>query len=64
MAFIKPEWIHFLSQINWSIAIGLLVLHIGALYGFYLTLFFAKWQTIVVYYILSIAFSYFYFNKF
>jgi hypothetical protein len=64
MAFIKPEWIHFLSQINWSVAIGLLVLHIGAVYGFYLILFFAKWQTIVVHYILCITFNYFLFNNF
>ena len=51
---LKEEWIGLISQIKWPYVIMLSVLHICSFYGLYLAIFFAKWETMVAYYILGI----------
>ena len=50
---IKCKLKDYLSQILWLQSLSLIYVHIGAIYGVYLCITSAKWQTIVMIYILG-----------
>lgn len=50
---IKSDLKYFISKILWWPTISLIYVHIGAIYGVYLCITCAKWQTIVMIYILG-----------
>ena len=53
MGFIGNQSMIFLKQLKWNWIIGLSLLHIGGFRGLFILLSEAKWQTVVVCYLLS-----------
>jgi len=53
MLFIKSDWNDLISKILWAPTILLLSVHTAAIYGIYLSITSAKWQTFIIVYILG-----------